>query len=404
MIWLRNGVVYLLSLILFVTLLFGTFAASVNSNLAKPDKLETWLSQSGLYSGVISTAVSQAQKSTNNGGSNGVSLSDVAVQQAAKAAFPPALLQKDVNVVLENNYQWLQGKIPTPNFSIDLSGAKLSFAQEVGHYVTMRLAGLPICTAAQVAALSANSDPLTITCRPSNLNAQTEGAQVTQMIATGDGFLSNPVITATTINPNGKANSQPYYTKLAKAPRVYQAATKSPFVFAGAALLCVLGIVFISSRKRKGLRRVAVVFSLVGLVLVASKFLADTALKEAEKKAFNTSSIGDIQHALMNFAKLVESHLVNLNLYVGVGFIVVAIVIIITMTLTKHRGGKTHSANTPDEGATLGVGTDTANTAQTARRRPVMDVTGPSTTKPTTAPKLPAKPVSSPPKRPRLIQ
>ena len=403
MIWLRNGVVYLLSLLLFATLFLTAIATSINANLAKPDKLETWLSQSGLYSAVVSTAVSQAQKSTDTGGSNGISLSDIAVQQAAKTAFSPTLLQKDVNIVVDNNYEWLQGTIPAPNFKIDLTEAKRAFAQQVGQYVTMHLAGVPVCTTAQAAALSNNSDPLTIACRPANLNAKTEGANVTQKIVSGDGFLANPVITASSINPNGNGNSKPYYTKLTQAPKAYQIATKSPFVFGAIALLSSVGILFISVRKRKGLRRIAVTLTLVGLILIATKFLGDIALKQVEKKAFNSTTNGDIQHALTKFAQQLESHIVNLNLYFGIGFVVLAILIIMTLILTKHRSGKAHAPDSLDS-ATSSVDDNDKATTQATRRRPVMDVTGPSTAKPTSAPKLPPKPVSSPPKRPRLIQ
>ena len=410
MIWLRNGVVYLLSLVLFVALLFGVIATTINVNLAKPTKIEAWLSQSGLYSSVIDTAVKQAQQQTGdqNGSSNGVSLSDVAVQQAAKTAFAPAVIQKDVNIVLDANYAWLEGKTPTPQFTIDLTQAKQTFAQLVGQYVTAHLAGLKVCTVSQAAAAQ-SMDPLTVTCRPANVNAKTAGTDVTQKLASGDGFLSNPVITATTINPknsSNNANSQPYYAKLSQAPKVYQAASMSPWVFAGVVLLSALGVLFISVRKRKGLRRIGVVLVLAGLVLVGTKFAADAALKQLEKHAFNNSNIGDIQNSLTNFAQVVESHIANMDMYFGIAFLVAALLIFIVLIATKGRDGKRaakQSSDAPQETGTTPVA------AQPKPSKPVMDITGKPPAKPagqsSTAPTLPAKP-SSPgkPKRPRLIQ
>ena len=405
MIWLRNGVVYLLSLVLFVALLAGVVASSINYSLAKPAKVEAWLNQSGIYNGFIDSVIKQAQQSTGDSesSSDGVSLSDVAVQQAAKAAFSPAQLQQYVNTFLDSNYAWLQGKTATPSFVIDLTAAKQQFATQVGQYVTAHLQSLPVCTSQQAAAMQ-NMDPLTVTCRPSNVNPTTAGQQVTQKLASGDGFLSNPVITAKTINPNGKGNSEPYYQKFSQAPKVYQNATRTPFIFAGIAALAAVGVIFISNRKRRGLRRVATVFILVGLILVGTKFAADAALKQIEKKVFNDASVGDIQHSLTNFAQLVEKNITNFDMYCGIGLLILAAVIFIILLATHGRAGKADKPKT-----ILDEDDRPAPTQAPAKtNKPAMDITGKAPGKPgqaSSAPTLPGKPSSpSKPKRPRLIQ
>ena len=343
MIWVRKGIVHVLSLVLLLSLLTGALAVSINVAFGHSAKLESWLAQSNLYSSFVSSAIKQAKTSTANngqsGGSGGISLNDVAVQQAAQSAFSPILLQQYVHTFLNSNYAWLEGKTRKPEFSIDLSGAKKNFAQQVGQYAQARLATLPVCTPAQLATAEQqlSNDPLSLTCRPSVLSPAAEGAMVTQQLENSGGFLSNPVITADSINPNGGNKAQPYYQKFSAAPRIYRLATQLPWELGAAALLSTIGIIFIAPRKRRGLRRVGIVMLEAGILLVAEKFLADIVFKKVEAKAFNNASVGPLQQSLTNFAHLAESQLVNVNLYFGVAFIVLALAIFVVLIVTRNR-------------------------------------------------------------------
>ena len=166
---LRKGLVFVLCPLLLVALLGAAVATSSNVNLKDPAKIEGWLKDSKLYGHFIAGATAQAQKSAgdNKASSGSVSLSDEAVQKAAESAFPPDQLEQYVNTFIESNYAWIQGKSDKPDYKIDLTKAKLSFAQKVGQYVTVYTAGLPVCTAQQQAAAEL-ADPLTATCRPSS--------------------------------------------------------------------------------------------------------------------------------------------------------------------------------------------------------------------------------------------
>lgn len=339
MIWVRKGVVHLLSLLLFSALLGGVVAASVDIAFSHPDKVEAWLSQSNFYNSFVNNAVKQANDSANNNGqSNGVSLNDVAVQQAAESAFSPALVQKDVNTILDSNYAWLQGKTKTPDFSVDLSSAKESFAQKVGQYVQAHLASLPVCTTAQ-ALTQPTTDPLAMTCRPAVLDPVVAGAQATKQLEASSDFLNNPVITANTINQNGNASS-PYYKQLSAAPRVYRAATSLPWVLAAVAVLCAVGIFFIAPRKRLGLRRIGYVLLVAGVLLTAVKFVADAVFKRVEDKLFNQAVNGPLQQSLTTVAHKAESQLVNVNMYFGIAFVVLALVIFVVLIVTRGRAIK----------------------------------------------------------------
>ncbi len=342
MIWLRKGVVHLLSLILLLSLLGAALSTSANSAFSHPAKIETWLSQSNVYSHFVGYVTDQAQKSTG-GNASSVALTDVVVQQAANSSFAPQTLQQDVNTFLNSNYSWLESKTSTPSFTIDFTTEKQNFAQTVGKYVTTYLAGLPVCTNAQLAQLAAatNNDPLSLSCRPASLGAQTEGQQITQQLSSSSSFLSNPVITANNINPTHSHQSdQPYYQKLSKAPQLYRAAIHLPLASAVLAILSAVGIFFIAPRRRRGLRRIGEVFLVAGVLLVALKFGADKAFKHFESRIFNSSSVGQLQQSLTDFAHRLESQLVKVDLWFGIAFLIVAIICFGTLFATKQRGPK----------------------------------------------------------------
>lgn len=399
MLWLRNGFVYILSLIFFLCLLFGASSASINVALAHPEKLESWISQSGLYDSVVNTAIKQAQTSTSNNNSSGISLSDPAVQQAAKDAFTTDLLKTSVNTVLNSNYSWLEGKTDKPDFKIDLTTAKQTFAQQVGNHVSTYLSGLPVCTPAQAASLK-NYDPLSVYCRPASLNPATEGANVTNQILTGSGFLSNPVLTADNLNPKNtgtNASAQVYYLKFSYAPKAYQAATKLPWAIAALGSLCALGVIFISAKKRKGLHRVGVTLTFAGVILITSRFAADYALKHVETQVFNNSSVGDLQRSLTSFAQLVESQIVKIDMYFGIAYLVLAALIFIGLMIFQSAKNKSKPKPTQPELPK----TTTETTPLTPTNPPVQQISSTPRIQAQGAPELKPKP---PVKRPKLIQ
>jgi len=383
MVWLRKGIVHLLSLVLLLSLLGMAFATSATKTLTHPAKIETLLSQSKLYDAFINNALKQAQQSDSTGAAGSISLDNPTVQQAARAAFTPQLLQNDVNTFLTSNYAWLEGKTSKPAFTIDLTAPKQNFANQVGKDVETRLASLPVCSVAQLQQLqnTPQLDPLSVTCRPPNLNPSAEGALVTDQLNNNSSFIKTKNITADSSNLNPSGQSQPYYQKFSKAPKLYQLAVKLPWVYAGAAVLSTVGIIFIATRRRKGLRRVAIVLTEAGILLVATKFIADTAFKRLEKKLFNSSSVGQLQQSLTDFLHRLETQLVRIDLWFGIAFLALAVLLFALLWFTRDR----NRANADDSSAQSKDGTTSTQT---------MDKSAP----------LPNLKPRSKPKPPRLIQ
>ncbi len=388
----RKLVVLLLSLVLLVSLLGIAFSTSSNMAFSHPDKLESWLNQSKFYDHFVAMVADETEKAAGGTSQSGpASPGDTAIRQAARVAFPPQILQQDVSTFMDSNYAWLEGKTSHPDFMIDLTAGKQSFAAQVGQLVEIRLTGLPVCSNAQLAQLGAsqNIDYLTITCRPPSLTPQAAAVQTAQQINGGGSLLANPVITASSINPKGN-NSQgrPYYQKFSAAPKIYRLGLKLPWILSGLAFLSTLGVVFIAPRKRKGVRRVGVVLLEAGIILVAVKFVADTVFNQLEKHIFNNSNVGQLQQSLTDFLHRVEAQLVKVDLWFGIAFLALAVLLFVILWFTRQKSGKSAK---PDTGR--GSGTSENALPETSQA---------GGTPPFPALRQPPRPKR--PHRPRLIQ
>ena len=384
------------SILLYVTLIAGATAVTITLVFSQPESLETMLVQSKLYDNFVESTLEQASKSSTNS-SDGFSIADPAVQAAAKEAFAPAVLEKDVNAVIEANYAWLQGKTDKPEFTIDLSEAKVTFAGLVGKAVKDHLQALPVCTNEQLATLNyAQADLLTLTCRPANISPTTEGARIETTLASSDGFLEQTTFTADSI---GQQGSEPYYKKAAFAPQVYHYATYAPYAVAGVSALLSIIIVFVAVRKRNGLRAISIVYLISGIVLIGMYLGANVAYNKFHTQLFNDSSVGNIQQSLTEFLHQLQVRVSQDYLYIGLGLIALSAIGFIVLLATRNRRKPAPKASQHAQQAPNGtLPAPVAPQQPDSPQRPA-----------TTAPTLSAQPRTNPsaaskPKRPRLIQ
>lgn len=353
---LRRGVLFILSVLLLISLIGTAFAVSTYLTLAQPSKVEAQLAKSGFYTQYANNAIQQAEASAgNNIGGTNIDFNNPLIQQAAHAALSTRFLEQQGNQFINSNYAWLEGKQPQPSFTIDLSSARQDFANRVGQAVTGRLAQLPKCTTAQLLQLQAagsSIDPFSVSCRPASLDPQTEGTDVTQEILQNSTFLNNPVISPQSITPN---QSQPYYQKFSQAPLVYKLSLKAPYAWAGLTLVLILLIWLIARPKRRGLRRLAVVLLLAGILLVLNKVAADALFSQLQKQAFNPANNGQLQQSALAFFHSLEAQLVKIDLYFGVGYVVLSILLLVLVRRLRPQSVRTTPAPAyqPPERATL---------------------------------------------------
>lgn len=401
MIWVRRGLVFILSVALFVALIGEALSVSANINLTKPAKLVSWLNQSHVYTSLVDNAIHDAQQNASNDtGAGRVSLSDPAVVGAVKTVFSASVVQQYSSTFINSNYAWLQGKTSTPDFKIDLTGSKQQLATFIGQAVQTKLSALPACTAAQLAQLQStlNTDPLTLPCNLPGISPETAGQQAAQQITDSSDFLNKPVLTASSFNPNGGNQGQPYYQKLRHLPKLYRLSQKLPLIFGVIAVISILGIIFISLTRRRGIRRLGWVLLASGAALVLLKFAADSLFNQLQKKIFNNSNITLLQKSLTDFMHRVENQLVKIDLYFGIALLVLAAIVFIYIWLTRGKSGGPKPKD--------GVKPVAPGTVFHGEPEPTPGpAPAPTPSKPRPKPPIPPlKRPSVPPKRPRLIQ
>ena len=333
----RKLLLVLLGVVLFGSLLGVALSTSSVLTIHNQQKIEKWLGESKIYDHFVSNAVKQGQAAVGSVSESDdvTSLGDTAVQDAAKIAFSQELVQKSINTVITSNYAWLEGKTDTPEFKINLTDAKQSFAEQVGAYVTANMASLPVCTNVQLLQMQ-NTDPLSATCRPSNVDPKTAGQQVTQQILDSDELLSNPILTAQTINPDPASQNDPYYEKFSQLPKAYQFSAKLPYIFGALILLSSTVLILLYKPRKRGVRWTAVILTITGILLVSTKFTSDIAFSQFEDRLFNSASDGEVQKSLTSFVHQVQSASTTIQMYFGIGFLVLAIILFI---VSRNRKG-----------------------------------------------------------------
>lgn len=335
----RKLLLVLLGVVLFGSLLGTALSTSAKLTIYNQEKVEQWLSESKIYDHFVSTAVEQGQAAVGSTteGDNVTSLSDTAVQDAAKIAFSQELVQKSINTVVEANYAWLRGETDIPEFKIDLTDAKQSFAEQVGAFVTTNMATLPVCTNAQLAQMQ-NVDPLSATCRPANVDPKVAGQQVTQQIIDSDELLSNTVLTAQTINPDPASQSDPYYEKFSQLPKAYQFSEKLPYIFGALTLLSAAIFILLYAPRKRGVRWTSIILATTGLLLVSTRFTSDVAFKQLENRVFNAASDGEVQKSLTGFFHQVQSASTTIQMYFGIAFLALAAILFFASRTRKEVG------------------------------------------------------------------
>ena len=249
---------------ILTTLLFATVLDfGIVRTIGTPAPIKKTLADSGIYSSVVGSLLSQAKQSTGSGGV--VSLTDPLIQKAANQTFTPQYLQTQTEGFIDSAYRWLNGVTPTPDFKLDLSPLKSSLANNVAADVQAKLATLPACT---TAVDPSTYNPLTATCLPKGITPASAANTIKDNLVSGQGFLDNPVISADTIKQQGSSQSI-FQDKLKQVPSYFSWVKKLPYISAGLTILVALAIVFLNSTKRKGLRHVGWTMIFVGAIMLA---------------------------------------------------------------------------------------------------------------------------------------
>lgn len=232
--------------------------------IGTPAPIKKTLNDSGIYDSVLNSFLSQSKTSTSSSGSGDISLTDPLIQKAANQTFTPQVLRENTEKILDSTYVWLNGGTQLPDFKLDLSSYKTSFASNVATNLETSLKSLPICP---TNVRADTFDPLTATCLPKGTTAEMAATNAKNTLLTGKGFLDNPVITANDLK-SGKDNSSVFASSLKKVPDYFSWVKKAPYILGGLTIVCGLLIVFLSATRAKGVRHISFTLLFVGALML----------------------------------------------------------------------------------------------------------------------------------------
>jgi hypothetical protein len=186
-----------------------------------PDKIQKSLSDSGVYDTFVDNALAELNKTLKkNPEAQNVPTENPAVIAAAKNAFSPELLQNSTESLLDGIYSWLSGKTKVPDYSIDLTQAKQTFAEGIGSAAAARMSSLPPCSRAQLSQVNIDElDPFNAPCLPPGTNITEQQAKLIDELKNSKDFLGTTKLTADSLpkDENGKT----VFDNLSKLPSAY---------------------------------------------------------------------------------------------------------------------------------------------------------------------------------------
>jgi hypothetical protein len=233
---------------LFRLLLFFTISIVATVLLyADRSYVPTVLARNNVYEKIVSSLLeTNKEQSLTVGGD--ITLDDPDIQKIVSDSFPAAELEQHTNTVINAAYDWLEQEKSVFSFSIDLTENKQRLAEGLSDYAINRLRSLPVCLE-----FSLEIDPFSATCQPSYIDYEAERATLVEQFVNEAGFLDETIITEKSIFNDENDSLETKYTD---APIFYSLATVSPLYISLVLVSLALIVIFASSTKKIGLRKI----------------------------------------------------------------------------------------------------------------------------------------------------
>lgn len=178
-----------------------------------------------------------------------ITLEDPEIRKIINESIPPEDLEKYTNIVIDSVYSWLSQESPSLKFAIDLTESKQRLASGLSDYAVNRLQLLPVCSVQ-----TSEIDPFSATCQPEIIDFKSEQLKLEQQILYESGILENPVFTEESIF--GNSTDQSFKEQYKDVPTYYSLLKNAPIYLGLILLTLALIVIFNSSTKKKGIRKI----------------------------------------------------------------------------------------------------------------------------------------------------
>ncbi len=291
-----------------------------------PQPLKQALRTSGVYETSVQSSLPQAENTS-------LPVADPGVQKAFETAFPPDFAKNSSERAIDSIYDWAHGKIPNPDFSVDLAPVKQNFANNTAQYIEQKIAALPVCVTLMAPPTSAE-EVLNLTCRPRGVSLDQIGQMVRQEILATKLLSDTDTIDTASFKDN---QGQPLSNQLSFIPAVHQYFIISLYAAPILTLLTALAIIFWSITKRAGVKRVAWVLVAIGLTNVVFSIVEVWLLHAGASILAPVSTTPALQDKLLAVLEILATQLRDWWLGFGIGYVVLGILIFIILAFVKPK-------------------------------------------------------------------
>ena len=344
--------------LLFTTLFVFGLVFGLHRVFGGPQTIKSALKDSGIYQSAVGDALKQAQKQQQNEGAKSeeqIPIDRPEVQNIIKTAASPELLQSQTEKVIDAVYAWVQGKTPKLQFAIDLGSVKPNLANGVEQYAKEHLASLPVCPGTSA---KDDVDPFNATCLPKGTSADQVAAKAKDQILNGD-FLKDTTISSDTIKTdNGKTLEQ----QLQAVPAAYKRFNQVMYVLIAAIVVLSLGVVFLSSTWRSGLKKLSIIYIVVGSMSALLSLLGSFGVSR-----LSTLAKEPLQQSAVKVAQALANDLRSWWLWYGVVLVVVGVTTLVVLHFTKSK----KTTDEPSSPATVDTKQDEPKPEVQQRPKPV---------------------------------
>jgi len=334
-----KGILLFLASTTYVWLLFLTAGAmELRLTLTTPATLKTWLSDGGIYSGVVSetsklATIQQAQENSV------VQITSDDISEVAKSTFPVEGIQNDTERVIDGFYGWFKGDTTSPEFTVDFSSRQAQFAKEMTDKLEVKINALPECATTGRFSIQA-FDPFKSDCRPKGVDLTAELTSFEKDLASSKDVLKQTAFSGNDVKlKNSSGQEEVVASALTWVPKAYKGLLYGPFLLAILTVIMALSLIFLSSSRRRGLKRFAGGLMFAGVVMVASGFLLRPAFDRLN--SISNKSLGaqaSFSQAIIDpLFKQMNKTYSRYNIIFGTVFIIPALITYSALLLTRHK-------------------------------------------------------------------
>lgn len=299
-----NKILVAVGVVVFSLSSLGLAASvSLNKVFGEPDTIKTSLKESGAYELLAQEFAKQitvdARENFN------ANVDNEAIENAAKAAITPQIVEENFEEIIDGSYYWLDGSTTKPIFNIDTNQIEMQMRENLTTAASERVSGLPECSLAQLQQLDpGNIDPFTIPCRPPGLNEVRLNQQISESILSSEnGMGGESQLTADDLTANSTQN---IFNEDSQLPAIFQLSQMLPWVFLAALLISALVVFFLHETKQKGIKTLSITLLIKAFTIGVAILLVGLVVD------FVTPTLGNGQSQLV-LAGVIDSLVGKLN-------------------------------------------------------------------------------------------